>query len=63
MQEHVEVAKDLGRCRTTGAMITCATVHVDGTAVHTIDYTDELSHEERTQGMIAAVVKRVGAVG
>jgi hypothetical protein len=37
-------------------------VRVDGTAVHTIDYTDGLPHDERAQRTLAAVmmVMRVG---
>lgn len=36
------------------------TVQVDGTAVHTIDYTDGLPHDERAQRTIAAVLKVLG---
>ena len=39
------------------------TVRVDGTAVHTIDYTDGLPHDERAQRTIAAVVREVRKVG
>lgn len=39
------------------------TLRVDGTAVHTIDYTDGLPHDERAQRMIAAVVKVLREVG
>lgn len=35
------------------------TVLVDGTAVHTIDYTDGLPHDERAQRTSAAVMKVV----
>jgi hypothetical protein len=35
------------------------TVRVDGTAVHTIDHSDGLPHDERAQRMIAAVLKAV----
>ncbi|WKZ65907.1 MAG: hypothetical protein QY325_14190 [Flavobacteriales bacterium] len=38
-------------------MIKCATLLVDGTPVHTIDYTDGLPHDERVQQMIAVVLK------
>ena len=36
------------------------TVRVDGTAVHTIDYTDGLTHDERAQRTIAVVLKVLG---
>ena len=39
------------------------TVRVDGTAVHTIDYTDGLPHDERAQRTIAAVLKALRVVG
>jgi hypothetical protein len=39
------------------------TVRVDGTAVHTIDYTDGLPHDERAQRTIAAVLKAMRVVG
>jgi hypothetical protein len=39
------------------------TVRVDGTAVHTIDYTDGLPHDERAQRAIAAVLKALRVVG
>lgn len=36
------------------------TVRVDGTAVHTIDYTDGLTHDERAQRTITVVLKVLG---
>jgi hypothetical protein len=39
------------------------TVRVDGTAVHTIDYTDGLPHDERAQRTIAAVLMALRVVG
>jgi hypothetical protein len=39
------------------------TVRVDGTGVHTIDYTDGLPHDERAQRAIAAVLKALRVVG
>ena len=39
------------------------TVQVDGTAVYTVDYTDGLSHYERAQRTIAAVLKVLQGVG
>lgn len=39
------------------------TVRVDGTAVHGIDYTDGLPHNERAQRAIAAVLKALRVVG
>lgn len=39
------------------------TVRVDGTAVHSIDYTDGLPHDERAQRTIAAVLKALRVVG
>ena len=39
------------------------TVQVDGTAVYTVDYTDGLSHDERAQRTIAAVLKVLQGVG
>lgn len=41
----------------TGAMITCATVRVDGPPVHTIDHKDGLPYDETAQRTIAAVLK------
>ena len=39
------------------------TVCVDGTPVHTIDYSDALPNEERARSTITAVLKAVGEVG
>ena len=39
------------------------TVRADGTAVHTIDYTDGQPHDERAQRAIAAVLKALRVVG
>jgi hypothetical protein len=39
------------------------TVRVDGTAVHSIDYTDRLPHDERAQRTIAAVLKTLEGLG
>jgi hypothetical protein len=39
------------------------TVRVDGIALHTIDHTDGLPHDERAQRAIAAVLKALGELG
>jgi hypothetical protein len=44
-------------------MTTCATVRVDGKAVHTIDYTDGLPLDELAQRTIAAVLKALRGLG
>ena len=44
-------------------MTTCATIRVDGTPAHTIEFTDGLPHDERAQQAIAALLKVLRGLG